>query len=90
MNRLKIILTAVGAFLVAMAGALMFRSKPDKWQETAVDNEEDDIQSDLLRAEVANQEAAKHDAAAHEIKADAERPKDAETTNNILSRWRRS
>lgn len=76
--------------IVFLLGMFNVSQRKEKWQQKAVENEEDDVQSDLLRAEVANQQAKKHDQKAHEIKAKAEEERQNEKTSSILDRWRRS
>ena len=72
-------------FLVA--AAVLGRGK--KWQDIAVDNEEDDIQNDLHQAEKANKQAAKHDKKAHAIKKKAKKKKSKKSTQDILNGWRK-
>ncbi len=79
-------IVASGALIL---GFVLMRSNEQKWQEKAVNNEEDDIQNDLSLAERANEQAKVHDDKAHEIKAEAEKPKGKESTSTLLDRWRK-
>lgn len=85
MSKIWAWIAAAGVFIVGM---FTISQRKEKWQETAVSNEEDDVQNDLHQAERANEQAAKHDAKAHEIKAKAGEERQNEKTRSILDRWR--